>query len=413
LESIVVSGIGAVSSLGSSIDEIWSNLLIKKSGIKEISRFDPHDYKTKIAAEINNFEPCEIIRKKDLHKMDKLSLYALSAVNEAINQSGLNNNINISSERIGLFWSSGNGGIESTEQGVKLIGITNKYPVFQQIKILNDAPVGWIAQYFNIKGVNMSVTAACSSSIVALQTAQVYINAGICDFAIVGGSEAPITPTVIAGFSAMGALSKNNHSPRNAARAFSKLRDGFVVGEGAAAIVIGLESETNKQKMKALAKLNACYNSNDAQDFVHPNEIGIYNNIINCLKKSQLKNTDISAIFPHATSTLLGDKAEYTALKNIFNHTLKDVYLMCIKNYLGHLLGASGAIAAVLAIKCIEMQQVIPNTLNTDEKEYEELKLNFENDTAALNHILCITSGLGGHHAACIFSKITHSYTKN
>lgn len=405
MESILVSGIGAISSLGNSVDEIWANLILKKSGIQQISRFDTSGFKTKIAAEIKDFKPNEIINKKDIHKMDRISWYAIAAVDEAIKQSGLNFS-NVSSDRIGLFWSSGNGGIESTEQGTKLAELPSKYPVFQQLKILNDAPVGWIAQYFNVKGVNMSITAACSSSIVALQTAQVYLKAGICDFAIVGGSEAPITPTVIAGFNSMGALSRNNQSTENSARAFSKFRDGFVVGEGAAAMVIGAENEINKHNLPIIAKLSACSSLNDAHHFVHPNENGISVNIQHCLKNAQLNYKEIDAIFPHATSTQLGDKAEYWALKNTFQSQLKGVYLMCIKNSIGHLLGASGAIATVMAIKSIQEQRVIPNRIIKDEIEFSDLNLIYENEQAELQHVLCNTSGFGGHQAACIFSKI-------
>lgn len=405
MESILVSGIGAVSSLGYSVDEIWANLKLKKSGIQPISRFDTSNFKTKIAAEIKDFKHNEIINKKDVHKMDRISWYAIAAVDEAVKQSRLNFS-NVSADRIGLFWSSGNGGIESTEQGAKLAAIPNKYPVFQQIKILNDAPVGWIAQYFKIKGVNMSITAACSSSIVALQTAQVYINAGLCDFAIVGGSEAPITPSVIAGFNSMGALSRNNQAPEYSARAFSKFRDGFVVGEGAAAMVIGLERETKTHSMTTIAKLSGCSSANDAHHFVHPNENGISINIQHCLKNAQLSYKEIDAIFPHATSTQLGDNAEYLALKSTFQGKLKDVYLMCIKNSIGHLLGASGAIAAVMAVKSIKEQNVIPNRIEKDEIEFSDLNLSYENERAELIHVLCNTSGFGGHQAACIFSKI-------
>ena len=405
MDSILVSGIGAISSLGNSVDEIWANLILKKSGIQQISRFDTSGFKTKIAAEIKDFKTIEIINKKDVHKMDRISWYAIAAVDEAIKQSGLNFS-NVSPDRIGLFWSSGNGGIESTEQGAKLADLPNKYPVFQQLKILNDAPVGWIAQYFNIKGVNMSITAACSSSIVALQTAQVYLKAGICDFAIVGGSEAPITPTVIAGFNSMGALSKNNQSAENSARAFSKFRDGFVVGEGAAAMIIGLEKETKIHSMPTIAKLSGCASANDAHHFVQPNKNGISVNFQNCLRNAQLNYTEIDAIFPHATSTQIGDKAEYIALKNTFESKLKDIYLVCIKNSMGHLLGASGAIAAVMAVKSIQEQSVIPNRINKDEIEFNDLKLSYENEHAELFHVLCNSSGFGGHQAACIFSKI-------
>jgi len=407
LESIVVTGIGAISSLGNSVDEIWNNLLLKKSGIQQISRFDTSDFKTKIAAEIRDFNPYETIKKKDIHKMDRISWYAISAVDEAIKQSHLDIS-KISSKRIGLFWSSGNGGIESTEQGAKLAEKPEKYPVFQQLKILSDAPVGWIAQYFQIKGINMSITAACSSSILALQTAQVYINAGLCDFAIVGGSEAPITPSVIAGFNSMGALSRNNQSPENSAKAFSKFRDGFVIGEGAAALVIGQEKETKKQKMTAIARLSGCFSSNDAHHFVHPNENGTYTNIKSCLKNAELEYTDIDVIFPHATSTQLGDKAEYLALKNTFMERLNDIYIVCIKNSLGHLLGASGAIAAVVALKSINEQIVLPNKIEIDEIEFKDLHLSYKSKKTEISHVLCNTSGFGGHQAACVFSKISN-----
>jgi len=405
LESIVVSGIGAISSVGNSVDEIWNNIMLKKSGIEQITRFDTAHFKTKIAAEIKIFNPIDYLNKKDIHKMDRISWYALAAVKEAIHHSKIDVT-KISSHRIGLFWSSGNGGIESTEEGVVFVNSQRKYPVFQQIKILNDSPVGWIAQYFKITGITMSITAACSSSIVALQTAQVYIHAGLCDFAIVGGSEAPITPTVIAGFSSMGALSKQNYSPQDSAKAFSILRDGFVVGEGAAALVIGLEKDTQKQNMPRLAKLSACNSLNDAQHFVHPNESGIKRNIIECLKNAHLNAVDINAVFPHATSTILGDASEYQALKYVFQAHLKEKYIFTIKNNIGHLLGASGAISAVMAVKCIEKQHVLPNKIVKNEIEYEELNLSYESQKEALNHILCFSSGFGGHHAACIFSKI-------
>lgn len=405
MESIAVSGIGAICSLGNSVDEIWKNFQNKKPGIKQITRFDTSLFKTKIAGEIDNFDPLKAIKKKDVHKMDKLSMYAIQAVSEAIEQSGLMN-LPISRDRIGLFWSSGNGGIISTEEAVNFINEPEKFPVFQQIKILGDAPVGWIAQYFKITGVNMSIMAACSSAMIALQTAQVYINAGLCDFAVVGGAEAPITPTVIAGFSKMKALSSNNSFPKHAAKAFSKNRDGFVVGEGAAAIVIGKLNEAIKYNLPILAQLKSCNSLNDGEDFVHPNYNGMLKNISKCLEVAQLSPNKIDAVFPHATSTLLGDKTEYLVLKSVFDKSLSKLFLMNIKNAIGHLLGASGAISSVLAIKCLIEQHVIPNNYLKDETDYEDLLIDFDVKQTILNHILCNSAGFGGHHASCIFSKI-------
>jgi 3-oxoacyl-[acyl-carrier-protein] synthase II len=414
-EPIVITGIGAISPIGNDVESIWKNLINGKSGISNITRFDASSFSTRIAGELKGFDPSSLGSPKELRRMDRLSWHALAACSEAINQSGLETS-NSSPERSGVFWASGNGGMETVDQGLLEYANNQERPRFSpyfQSKVLVDAPSGWIAQRHNFKGPNFTAVAACASSNVAIMSAMLHLQAGLCDVALTGGSEAPISPSVVGGFSAMKALSHLNETPELASRPFAADRGGFVLAEGGAALVLETLSHALNRNAPILAVLAGCGNANDAghPTSADPEGIGSASSIKMALKMANLKHSEISAINPHATSTPTGDLAEYHALCSVFGKDLSGIPVFPTKCMTGHLLGAAGALEAVIAIKCL-LEQLIPGTINigTIDPHLESIPLliSGKSESIALSHVLSHSAGFGGHNASVIFSKYDH-----
>jgi 3-oxoacyl-[acyl-carrier-protein] synthase II len=411
-DDIVITGTGAVSAIGETLYETWNSLLNRKSGIQKISSFDASVFPCQIAAEVLNFDANRVGNAYQRKRLDKNSMLALAAVEEAIIQSNILNS-SISAERIGVFWASGNGGIRTADSG--MIEYTNHpdrkaFSPFFQSNVLIDTAGSRIAQKFYLRGPNITTVSACASGNSALLTAMAYIKAGICDAAIVGGSEAAVSPSVIGGFSSMKALSRNNENPENACRPFADTRDGFVIGEGSAAIVLEKISDTQKRDINPKCMLKAVANANDAGHITNMDEFG--QGAARCmrlvLQNANLNADQIDAYSAHGTSTKQGDLSEYRSLQSVFSEHLKYLPIIASKSMTGHLLGASSALEAVLCIEMIHQQILIPNlSANADENmNSPELFMPYASVNSSLKHIMNHASGFGGQHATSIFSKL-------
>jgi 3-oxoacyl-[acyl-carrier-protein] synthase II len=410
--SIVVTGIGTVNPIGNSAQETWQSLILGKSGISEITRFDASAFSTRFAGQLSGFDPANYLSVKDIRKMDRLAWYALAACDEAWNQSGLGNQA-FDAIRCGVSWASGNGGIESIDQALLDYSSQKERPRFSpyfQSKALPDSASGWIAARYNLKGPNQLSVAACASSNVALFTAMLYMQAGHCDLMLVGGSDAPITPSVLGGFGSMKALSTSANM-HTASRPFAASRDGFVLGEGAATLVLETYAHAKSRNATILAVLSGCGNANDA---FHPTAAeeqgsGTFHSVNMALQMAGLKPEAIDLINPHATSTPNGDLAEYNGLYRVFGKSLANIPMAATKAMTGHLLGAAGALEAVCCILSLQKQH-LPSGRNIFELEpsIAERGINVceENKAAEIRHALSHSAGFGGHNASVIFSSL-------
>lgn len=409
--SIVVTGIGTVNPIGLTAAETWQSLIEAKSGISKITRFDASAFTTQYAGQIEGFDPANFLSTKDARKMDRLAWYALAACDEAWNQSGLGN-YSFNTMRCGVSWASGNGGIESIDNAILEYAEQKSRPRFSpffQSKALPDSASGWIAARYRLRGPNQLSVAACASSNAAIFTAKLYLQAGICDAMLVGGSDAPITPSVFGGFGAMKALT-TNPDMHAASRPFAASRDGFVAGEGAGALVLETYAHAFKRNAPILAILSGCGNANDAY---HPTAAeeqgsGTYNSVGMALQMAGITPEETDLINPHATSTPNGDLAEYNGLYRVFGKSLVNIPMAATKSMTGHLLGAAGALEAVCCIMSLQWQH-LPSGRNIFEIEpsIAERGINIckEHRAADIRHALSHSAGFGGHNATVVFSR--------
>lgn len=410
-EPIVVTGIGILSPVGKNVNENWNSIINGKSGVKNISRFDASAFSTRFAAEIEGFDPSGLDHVKQLRKMDRLSWYALAVCDEALAMANLVEGT-YNSTRTGVSWASGNGGMESIDEALVAYATDRSRPRFSpyfQSKALPDSASGWIASRYGFKGPNQLSVAACASSNAAIFTAMLYLRAGVCDVMVAGGSEAPITPSVIGGFGAMKALSTRNHAMHEASRPFATDRDGFLLGEGGAALVLETLSHAEKRGANILAVLTGCGNANDAG---HPTAadahgIGTTASVRMALQMADLQPDDIQLINPHATSTPNGDAAEYAGLYNVFGQFLRKIPMAATKSMTGHLLGAAGAIEAAFNVLSLQ-HQVFPAGINHFETEIDMVQKGIllcgKSMEGRIDHTLSHSAGFGGHNATVILS---------
>lgn len=413
-QCIVVTGMGIVSPLGSSKERVWEHLLSGRSAAGPITRMDASGFPTRFAAELRDFNEQLLDSPKQLRKMDRLSWYALGACDEALQQSGLSNSP-YSAARVGVSWASGNGGIDSIDKALLEYSKQPERPRFSpyfQSKALPDSASGWIAARYGFKGPNQLSVAACASSNAAFFTALLYLRGGLADVMIAGGSDAPITASVLGGFGAMKALSTRNDAPETASRPFASDRDGFLLGEGAGALVLETLEHAQKRGANILAILSGCGNANDAG---HPTAAdeqgsGTRASVQMALEMAGLKPDDISLINPHATSTPNGDYAEYNGLHAIFGSSLSSIPMAATKSMSGHLLGAAGAVEAVFSLLSLQ-HQCTPAGINQFETEASMvergIRLCQNPEHQAINHVLSHSAGFGGHNATVIFSRWT------
>ncbi|MFL2629315.1 MAG: beta-ketoacyl-ACP synthase II [Flavobacteriaceae bacterium] len=410
---VVVTGLGALTPIGNSISEYWDSLIIGKSGAGPITYFDTQHFKTKFACELKNFDALNYMDRKEMRKNDRFSQYAIVAAEEAINDSNINLE-KINKDRVGVIWGAGIGGLETLQNEVLSFAENNFIPRFNPFlipKLIADIAPGLISIKYGFTGPNFATVSACASSSNAIIDALNYIRLGYSDMIISGGSEAGVTIAGIGGFNAMHALSTRNEDPKTASRPFDNERDGFVLGEGAGALIIEEYEHAIARDAKIYAEVVGGGLSADAYHMTapHPDGIGAVKVMQNCLKDAKISHEKIDTINMHGTSTPLGDIAESNAVISVFKDHAYDINLNSTKSMTGHLLGAAGAIEAIASILSIN-NNIIPPTINHenfDDKIDSNLNFTFgKAQKKEINYAMSNTFGFGGHNACVIFKKI-------
>ncbi|MCT3690572.1 beta-ketoacyl-ACP synthase II [Elizabethkingia anophelis] len=413
MRRVVVTGIGAVTPIGNNIDDFWVSLTEGKSGAAPITRFDTSKFKTKFGCELKNFNPLDFIEKAEARKYDLYTQYALVAVEEAVK----NGNIDfekMNRNRIGVIWGSGNGGIETFQQQMTEYISGDGTPRFSPFfipKMIVDIASGVISIKYGLRGVNFTTVSACATSNTAIIDAYNYIKWNKADMIITGGSEAAITESSVGGFNSSKALSTNNENPQAASRPFDVNRDGFVIGEGAGAVILE-ELESAKQRgANIIAEIVGGGMAADAYHLTgtHPDGEGAYLGMLAALEDAGIQTHDIDYLNVHATSTPQGDISELKAAERVFGRENK-LNISATKSMTGHLLGAAGAVEAITCIKAVS-ENIIPPTMNTlePEPEYKDI-FDFtlgKKKSKEVNYAMNNTFGFGGHIATSIFKKYT------
>lgn len=411
MKRVVVTGIGAITPLGNNVKDFWNGLIHGVSGAKPITRFDTTHFKTKFACEVCDYDPLQIIEKSDLRKYDLFTQYALSSVHEAVEQAQINFE-KLNKDRIGVIWASGEGGASTFEEQVVEYktgnGIPRFSPYFVPKRIINIAS-GVIAIKYNLRGVNYTTASACSASNTAIIDAFNYIRWNKADMIITGGSEASVIESSIGGFNASRALSTNNENYLQASKPFDIDRDGFVLGEGAGAIILESYEHAIRRNSPILAEIVGGGLASDAYHLTgtHPDGAGAVLGMNLALEEAMLNPEDIDYINAHATSTPQGDPSELKAIETIFGSN-PNASISGTKSMTGHLLGAAGAIEAIICIQAVK-ENIIPPTINSQNIEPEfAAKFDLTLGKArhrTVRHAMSNTFGFGGHIASSIFKK--------
>jgi 3-oxoacyl-[acyl-carrier-protein] synthase II len=411
LKRVVVTGLGAITPLGNSIPELWSNAVAGKSGVDKITKFDTTNFKTKFAAEVKDFNASNYFEKNEARKYDLFTQYAVAAADEAIRSANLDFD-KIDKNKVGVIWGSGNGGIITFQDQIEEFIKGNKTPRFNPYfipKIIADIPSGVISIRHGLRGLNFSVISACATSNNAIIDACNYIRLGRATIIITGGSEAAINESGIGGFNASKALSTFNENPQLASRPFDVKRDGFVMGEGGAALILESLDSALARGATIYAEVVGTGMAADAYHLTgtHPDGEGAYLGMMDALQDANLTPDQIDYVNAHATSTPMGDESELKAIARVFGER-KNLNVSATKSMTGHLLGAAGAIESILCIKALETG-IIPPTINTTEVEPEfansfDLTLG-KAQTKKINYALNNTFGFGGHIATTIYKR--------
>jgi len=418
LKRVVVTGLGALTPIGNTVDEYWKSLIAGKSGAALITHFDTEKFKTKFACEVKNFTVTDFINRKDARKMDKFAQYAMVASDEAIVDSKLNLD-KINKLRVGVIWGAGIGGLETFQTEVLNFAEGDGSPRFNPFfipKMIADIAPANISIKYGFMGPNYTTVSACASAANAMFDALNTIRLGHCDVIVTGGSEAAVTIAGMGGFNAMHALSTRNENPETASRPFDATRDGFVLGEGAGALILEEYEHAKARGAKIYAELVGGGLSSDAYHMTapHPEGIGVRVVMYNCLENAGLKPEDVDAINTHGTSTPLGDVAELKAISEVFGSHAKNININSTKSMTGHLLGAAGAIEAISSILSIE-HGIIPPTINhTTVDENIDPELNLTLNKAQKRDVkvaMSNTFGFGGHNA-CVPIEIHSQHIK-
>jgi 3-oxoacyl-[acyl-carrier-protein] synthase II len=413
LKRVVVTGLGALTPIGNTKDEFWEGLISGKSGAAPITYYDTEKFKTKFACELKNFVATDFIDRKLASRMDKFTQYAMVAADEAIADAKLDLD-SINKMRVGVIWGAGIGGLETFQEEVLNFARGDGTPRFNPFfipKMIADIAPGNISIKYGFMGPNYTTVSACASSANAMFDALNSIRLGHCDIVVTGGSEAAVTIAGMGGFNAMHALSTRNESPETASRPFDATRDGFVLGEGAGALVLEEYEYAKARGAKIYAEFVGGGLSSDAYHMTapHPDGIGVIAVMKNCLENAGLKPEDVEHINTHGTSTPLGDVAELKAISEVFGSHAKNININSTKSMTGHLLGAAGAIEAISVILAME-RGIIPPTINhTTADENIDPELNLTLNKAQKRDIkvgMSNTFGFGGHNACVVFKKL-------
>jgi len=412
MKRVVVTGIGTINPLGNNVADFWTALAAGKSGAADITRFDVSKFKTRFACEVKNYNPLDHFEKGEVRKYDLFSQYALISAAEAVKQSGLmDSDVNL--ERVGVIWASGNGGIGTLEEQVIEYAKGDGTPRFNPFlvpKMIANIASGLIAIKYGFKGINYVTVSACAAGNNAIMDAFNYIRWGKADVMVTGGSEAPISHASLGGFSSMKALSTRNDDPQAASRPFDKNRDGFVLGEGGAALILESYEHAINRGATILAELTGAAMTSDAYHIsaTHPEGEGAYRAMKLALEDANLTVNDIDYVNAHATSTGVGDPSEVIAMATLLKGTDKKLTVSATKSMTGHLLGGAGAIEAIASIKAIQ-ESLIPPSINIEELD-EVIPANIEVVANKAMHkevnvAMSNTFGFGGHNAIVIFQK--------
>ena len=413
LKRVVVTGLGALTPIGNNIEEYWTALVNGVSGAAPITHFDATKFKTRFACEIKNFNVNDFIHRKESRRMDRFTQYAMIASDEAIADSELNLD-KINKLRVGVIWGAGIGGLETFQNEVLNYAAGDGSPRFNPFfipKMIADIAPGNISIKNGFMGPNYTTVSACASSANAMIDALNYIRLGQCDVIITGGSEAAVTIAGMGGFNSMHALSTRNESPETASRPFDAQRDGFVLGEGAGAIVLEEYEHAKARGAHIYAEVIGGGMSSDAHHMTapHPEGIGVIAVMKNCLENSGIQPEDVDHINTHGTSTPLGDVAELKAISHVFGEHAKNININSTKSMTGHLLGAAGAIESIASILAMK-HGIVPPTINhsnSDENINSDLNLTLNKaQKREIKVAMSNTFGFGGHNACVAFRKI-------
>lgn len=412
LKRVVVTGLGALTPVGNTAEETWTNLLAGKSGAGPITRFDASLFKTHFACEVKDFAPNDLLDRKEARRMDRFTQFGMVVADEAIADSGLDfEKENL--DRIGVIWGSGIGGIDTFFEQVKGFVDNELNPRFNPFLIpmmISDITPGRISMKHGLRGPNYTTVSACASSTNALIDAFNLIRLGKADVIVSGGSEAAINPVGMGGFNAMNALSTRNDDPMTASRPFDAERDGFVMGEGGAGIILEEYEHAKARGAKIYAEMVGGGLSADAHHLTapHPEGLGARNVMANAIEDAGLSPEDIDYVNVHGTSTPLGDIAETKAIQQVFGEHAYNLNISSTKSMTGHLLGAAGAVEAMASIMAIYTGMVPPTINHFTDDENLDTKLNFTFHSAQEREVraaLSNTFGFGGHNASVLFKK--------
>ncbi|MBP5134989.1 MAG: beta-ketoacyl-ACP synthase II [Paludibacteraceae bacterium] len=415
LKRVVVTGLGAVTPLGNNIPDFWENLKNGVSGAGPITHFDASKFKTRFACEVKGFDPNAYFDRKEVRKMDRYTQFALVAVSDAIKDSGLDLD-KTDKDEVGVIFAAGIGGLATIEQEIGYYytheEIGPKFNPFFIPKIISDIAAGNISIQYGFRGPNFSTTSACASSTNAIIDSYNYIRLGQAQVMITGGAEATIVPSGIGGFNSMTALSTRNDDPQGASRPFSASRDGFVLGEGSACLVLEEMEHAIARGANIICELVGGGMSADAYHLTatHPDGVGAILVMKRALRDAGMKPEEIDYINVHGTSTPVGDVSEAKAVKSVFGEHAYRLNISSTKSMTGHLLGAAGALEAAVCVLAIR-DGIVPPTINhqpDDEDENIDYNLNFTFNKAQkrpINAALSNTFGFGGHNASVIFKK--------
>ena len=414
LKRVVITGLGALTPVGKSAPETWRALVNGENGIAPITAFDASQYKTQFAGEVKGFDPTTVIDKKEARKMDRFTQFSVCVADEALRDSGLD----LEKEdrtRVGVIWGSGMGGLLTIEEQIIDFAKGDGVPRFNPFMIPKAIPsiaAGQISIRFGLGGLSFSVSTACSSSSHAVASAFDQLRLGHADILLTGGADADVTYSGVGGFSSMHALSTNNEHPETASRPFSKSRDGFVLGEGAACLILEEYEHAKARGAKIYAEMVGEGMTSDAYHMPAPDPDGKGAERVMrlAIKDAGLQPEDIDYINTHGTSTPLGDVTELKAIQRVFGDHVYDMNLDSTKSMTGHLIGAAGAVEALACIMALK-EGIIPPTINHDPEDLDEnidYRINFTFDKAQkrdIRYALSNTFGFGGHNACLLFKK--------
>ena len=413
LRRVVVTGLGALTPIGNNIEEYWNGLINGVSGAAPITYFDASKFKTQFACELKNFNAEDFLDRKEARKLDRYAQYAMVSSDEAVRDAAFHFE-KLDKDRVGVIWGSGIGGLETFQ--IEMLNFaaedgTPKFNPFFIPKMISDIAGGHISIKYGFRGPNFTTVSACASSTNAIIDAFNYIRLGHADAMITGGSEAAVTIAGMGGFNAMHALSTRNDDPKTASRPMDKDRDGFVLGEGAGALVLEEYEHAVARGARIYCEIGGGGMSADAYHITapHPEGLGAKNVMLNCLRDAGLQATDVDGVNMHGTSTPLGDLAESKAILHVFGEHAYTMNLNSTKSMTGHLLGAAGAVETISSILSLK-HGLVPPTINhiTDDENIDS-KLNFTFNKAQkrdMKVVMSNTFGFGGHNACVLVKKL-------